>query len=82
MTWHKLYSGARRVGNREKAAKDRQQGATLAAILADDQPGALEEGWRHAPRAMRQAIRLLQTSLLEQLAPHPAARAVVARCLK
>ena len=57
MVWHKLYSSTQRAGSREKASKDRQQAATLAAILVDDQPGTLEQGWRAAPRAMRQPIQ-------------------------
>ncbi len=82
MVWHKLYSSTQRAGSREKASKDRQQAATLAAILVDDQPGTLEQGWRAAPRAMRQPIHVLKMSLLEQLAAHPQAREAVAGCLK
>jgi len=82
MVWHKLYSSTQRAASREKSSKDRQQAATLAAILVDDQPGTLEHGWRAAPRAMRQPIHLLKTTLLEQLAVHPEAREAVAACLK
>ncbi len=82
MVWHKLYSSTQRAASREKSSKDRQQAATLAAILVDDQPGTLEHGWRAAPRAMRQPIHLLKMTLLEQLAVHPEAREAVAACLK
>jgi hypothetical protein len=82
MFWHKLFSSARRTGQRDKAARDRRQAATLAAVLVDDQPGTIEEAWRDAPLAMRKRIRALKASLLEELAPNHQAREIVAACLK
>jgi hypothetical protein len=82
MVWHKLYSSTQRSGSREKAAKDRQQAATLAAVLVDDQPGALEDARRTLPKAMLSPIRALKASLLDQLAAHPEAGDAVAACLK
>ena len=82
MAWHKLYSSTRRTGRRDKAAKDRQQAGTLAAILADDQPGMLEHAWRATPRPMRESIRALKRSLVGQLGAHPEARDVLDACLK
>ncbi len=82
MVWHKLCSSAQRTGQRDKAAKDRRQAATLAVILVEDQPGAIEEAWRAAPPPMRRQIRALKASLLEELASHPQARETVAACLR
>lgn len=82
MVWHKLYSSTQRIGRRDKAAKDRHQAVTLAAILVDDQPGMLEQAWRAAPPPMGKQIRVLRTPLLEQLASHPPARDTVAACLR
>ncbi|TMG83943.1 MAG: hypothetical protein E6H74_07695 [Betaproteobacteria bacterium] len=82
MVWHKLYASTQRTGQREKAAKDRHQATILAAILVDDQPGALELTWRSAPAAMRKKIVPLRAALLLQLAPHPHARATIAALLR
>lgn len=82
MVWHKLYASTQRTGQREKAAKDRHQAATLATILVDDQPGALELAWRSVPAAMRKKIVTLRAALLQQLVPHPLARDTVAAFLR
>jgi len=82
MVWHKLYSSARRVGQRGKAAKDRRQAATLAAILVDDQPGTIEDAWSAAPPPMRREIRALRAPMLQELALYPQAREAVAACLR
>ncbi len=71
MVWHKLYSGARRRGFPEKAAKDRSQALTLAAALASDDARALKKAGRAAPDDMLKAIRPHAKALLEQSADHP-----------
>ena len=54
--WHKLYSSRHRQEFPEKAVKDRQQAATLAQVLHEDDPEVLDEAWRCAPVAMREDL--------------------------
>ena len=82
MVWHKLYSSTSRTGQREKAAKDRQQAVTLAAILVEEAPDALQRGWRLAPPQVRTKVRALKAVLREELSAHPSAQDVIVECLK
>ena len=80
MVWHKLYSSTQRHGFPEKAAKDRNQALTLAAVLADEEPGALKKAFSDAPTAMIDPVRPLAASLASAAA-HPALCAELGSCL-
>jgi hypothetical protein len=82
MVWHKLYSSAQRVGEREKAARDRQQALTLAAVLAEGQPAMLEAGARAMSKKMRSRVAALKTIILRQLTAHKQAADILAACLR
>lgn len=79
--WHKLYASTQRSGFPEKAAKDRQQALTLAAVLGESDPFALRTGWDAAPKAMTSAIRPLREMLLQGLAAHPVTQEMLADAL-
>ena len=81
MVWHKLYSSTQRKGFPEKAAKDRSQSLTLAAVLADEEPGTLEAAFADAPPRMIQPIRPLAESLARTAAAHPALCDTLRACL-
>lgn len=81
MVWHKLYSSTQRKGFPEKAAKDRSQSLTLAAVLADEEPGALEAAFTDAPPRLIDPIRPLGESLVDTAAAHPALRDTLRACL-
>lgn len=71
MVWHKLYSSTQRKGFPEKAAKDRVQALTLAAAIADNEPGALETAFQDAPTAVIDKIKPLAKKLLYDASAHP-----------
>jgi hypothetical protein len=71
--WHKLYSSTKRRADTAKARKDLQQAATLAAVLADLEGGALEEAAAVAPSEVLEAATMRLPALRELLAAHPAA---------
>jgi hypothetical protein len=79
MVWHKLYCSTQRRGFREKAAKDRIQALTLAAVLAAEEPGALEAAFADAPQEMTGAVRPLHDVLVQAAAAHPALCATLAQ---
>jgi hypothetical protein len=81
MVWHKLYSSTQRIGFREKAAKDRIQSLTLAAVLADEEPGSLETAFATAPREMIEPIRPLHEPLARLVGAHPALLDTLHSCL-
>jgi len=64
---HKLYSSQARTGSRDKAGKDLEQAAFLAAAAEEESPGALLAAFRSFPpagkplarRGARAALRLL-----------------------
>jgi hypothetical protein len=81
LVWHKLYSSTQRKGFREKAAKDRIQALTLAAVLADEEPGALEAAFADAPKEMTNPLRTRHDVLLQAAAAHPALCDTLGACL-
>jgi hypothetical protein len=81
MVWHKLYSSTQRTGFREKAVKDRVQSLTLGAVLADEEPGALETAFATAPREMARPVRSLYDLLAKEAAAHPSLVDVLRSCL-
>lgn len=54
---HKLYASQSRRTDRDKARKDLEQAAALAAALEEDAPGALLAAFRRMPAAGRAATR-------------------------
>lgn len=70
LVWQNLYSSTQRKGFPEKAAKGRSQSLTLAAMLTDEEPGALEAAFADAPPRMITPIRPLAESLVRSAAAH------------
>ena len=54
---HKLMSSQQRRSDREKVRKDLEQAAILAAALAEDSPGTVEDAFRALPAAGRPAAK-------------------------
>jgi hypothetical protein len=81
LVWHKLYASTQRSGFPEKAAKDRLQALTLAAILVEQDPWTLLTAWDAAPQAMTAPIRPLRESLLARATAHPELQDLLADCL-
>jgi hypothetical protein len=54
---HKLYSSQARRASRDKAGKDLEQAAALAAATEEESPGALLAAWRSFPAAGRPLVR-------------------------
>ena len=79
---HKLFSAAVRRGSPEKAEKDRRQALTLMAALAADEPEALSDAFRSAPRAMVAKIKPRRDALVKALESYPEARDIVTRALR
>jgi hypothetical protein len=72
MVWHKLYSSVKRQ-EASKRAKDFRQAAVLAAVLSEDEPGALRTAAEAAPESMIAPIRAQLPRLRAELASHPQA---------
>jgi hypothetical protein len=68
--WHKLYSSASRRSFPEKATKDLQQAATLAAVLAEQDDAPLADSFDDVPSAMKQVIRKRLPAALRMLGGH------------
>jgi hypothetical protein len=79
---HKLFSATARRGFPEKAEKDRRQALAVIAALAEDEPRALSDAFRAAPRAMLAKIKVRRESLLQALAGYDEAREIVGRALR
>lgn len=73
LLWHKLYSSAKRSGDRIKAEKDLRQAATLAAILVEVDDTVLDETLADMPRELWAAARSRLPSLRTLLQAHPQA---------
>lgn len=83
LVWHKLYSSTNRRGFPEKAAKDRRQALTLAAVLTETtDPQALTLAFKEAPMAMAKKLRPLYSRLAKELSAHAALQEVLRECLK
>jgi hypothetical protein len=77
---HKLYASQSRRADRDKVRKDLEQAAVLAAVLAEDTPGALGKASRRMPAAGRSAMKRgarVAARLLEDA--HPAGAAALER---
>jgi hypothetical protein len=74
MIWHKLYSSAHKTRDATKAAKDRTQAATLAALLVEQDGASLRESFSTAPNALKTAALSQRSRLHSLLAGHPETR--------
>ena len=74
--WHKLYSSTARLASRDKASKDLQQAATLAAALVEHDDAPLVEALADAPTAVVKAARTRLPALRDLMAAHPQAISV------
>jgi len=81
LIWHKLYASTQRHGFPEKAAKDRRQALVLAAVLAEEDPGALRSACEAADPGMIRPVRPLLARLKEQAQAHPQAVEILDLCL-
>ena len=73
MIWHKFYLNTQRQGDPAKAEKDLLQAVTLAAIVVEQESSDLQESFRHAPKALRQAAITRMPRILALLDEHPQA---------
>lgn len=80
--WHKLYSSTARIASRDKASKDLQQAATLAAVLVEQDDAPLAEALNDAPAAVIAAARARLPALRPLLAAHPSALAAIEQALQ
>lgn len=69
--WHKLYSSTQRRGFHAKAAKDRLQALTVAALLAEQNGHLLVDALDALPDEMRASIVPLGQQLREEGSAHP-----------
>lgn len=79
--WHKLYASTQRQGSPEKAAKDRQQGLVLGAVLAANDGDELRNAFAAAPKAMLAPVKPLLEQLAGKAEAHPALVEVLRECL-
>jgi hypothetical protein len=79
--WHKLYASAVRSGTPDKARKDLQQAATLAALLVEQDDAPLAESAAEAPKSLLRAARSRLPSLRGLLHAHPQALEQLERAL-
>ena len=79
--WHKLFSSAVRKSSPEKAAKDLRQGATLAAVLTQDDSELLPDSVAELPAAMRRVLVRQKRAILLELVDQPAAHDAIQRAL-
>jgi hypothetical protein len=54
---HKLLSSQSRTTHRDKAGKDLEQAATLAAVVEEEMPGRLNEVFRRMPAAAKASVK-------------------------
>ena len=73
MALHKMFVAQVRTGRPQKSEKDLRQAATLAAALADKQPGSISEAFERVPASARAPIRRSIADVLPLLAEHPRA---------
>lgn len=81
LVWHKLYFSTQREGFREKAAKDRQQAITLAAILSEQEPESLSAALAEAPEPIVEVVRRLAPELRPQIESHDRLGEILETCL-
>jgi hypothetical protein len=74
MIWYSLYMSTRRRKDAALAEDDLVKGATLAAILIEQNGLVLRESYRGAPRELRNAAHSQLARLEGLLAEHPQAR--------
>jgi hypothetical protein len=74
MIWYSLYMSTRRRKDAAMAEDDLLKGATLAAILIEQNGLVLRESYRGAPRELRNAAHSRLPALETVLAEHPQAR--------
>ncbi len=74
MIWHKLYSSAQKTRDAAKAAKDRLQAATLAALMVEQDGVSLRDSFMVAPDALKNAALSQRSRLHALLGEHPEAR--------
>jgi hypothetical protein len=68
LTWHKMLLSQIRNETSEKAAKDVEQAAVLAAILAEAAPESLIDAFRAVPRSAREKTKRGARRVRERLA--------------
>ena len=74
---HKLYSSQSRTGSRDKAGKDLDQAAALAAALEEEMPGRLLETYRRMPAKAKAAVKRGAAAASRRLDAHADAQRVL-----
>jgi hypothetical protein len=70
---HKLLSSQSRTTHRDKAGKDLEQAATLAAVLEEEMPDSLSQAFRRMPAAAKASVKRgarAAANKLKELHPH------------
>ena len=80
--WHKLYASAARQRFAEKAEKDLQQAATLAAARVELQDEDLLASFSEVPPAMQAVVKTRLPALRRALAGHPQTLEQFVQCLE
>jgi hypothetical protein len=64
---HKLFASQSRTFDRDKAGKDLDQAATLAAVVEEEMPGRLSEAFRRMPSAGKARTKRAARSAAKRL---------------
>lgn len=75
LAWHKMLVSELRNRESDKKTKDLEQAAVLVAVLADAEPGALEDAFRALPRKTKNAVSLGAAKVRSMLAARGHTRA-------
>lgn len=70
LAWHKMLVSTLRRQESHKRGKDLAQAAVLVAVLAEREPGALEDAFAAIPRSVRKNVRRAATEVLGDLTRH------------
>jgi hypothetical protein len=76
LAWHKMLVSTLRRRESHKRGKDVAQAAVLVAVLAQREPGALEEAYEAVPRSVRKNVRAASVEVVAELTKHAHAQAV------
>lgn len=77
LAWHKMLVSELRGRTNDKKHRDREQAAVLAAVLAEHEPGVLEDAFRELPRSARTATKAGARATLPLLDAHERADSVM-----
>jgi hypothetical protein len=76
LAWHKMLVSTLRRRESHKRGKDLAQAAVLVSVLAEREPGALEDAFAAVPRSVRKNVRTASAAVLDDLTRHGHEQAV------